>query len=85
MESDKSSECFSIGQSAQEMGFTHVPQRYQVPQSQRPSLDSPQAEVPVIDLAGLREGPTQRAAVIDKIREACSSFGFFQVNLTFLR
>lgn len=79
MESSKSSECFSIGQSAQERGFTHVPECYQVPRSQRPCWDSPQAEVPVIDLAGLRKGPTERSVVIDKIRQACSSLGFFQV------
>lgn len=72
-------ENYSTGQSAQERGLAHVPQRYQIPSSQRPSLDTPEADIPVIDLAGLRMGPTQRSAVISQICQACRRLGFFQV------
>ncbi|XP_010680487.2 2-oxoglutarate-dependent dioxygenase 21, chloroplastic [Beta vulgaris subsp. vulgaris] len=79
MESDKCSKCFSTGQSAQEEQLAHVPDCYEVPPAQRPSLNSPQAHVPLIDLAGLRIGPPQRSTVIQSIREACIRFGFFQI------
>lgn len=69
----------STGQSAQERGLAHIPECYQIPPSQRPALDTSQAAVPVIDLAGLRKGPTERSTVIDHIREACRRLGFFQV------
>ncbi|KAH9610145.1 hypothetical protein KSS87_003457 [Heliosperma pusillum] len=67
------------GQSAQERGLSHVPDCYEVPVSQRPTLDSPIANVPVIDVAGLRMGPAQRSTVINSIGKACRRFGFFQV------
>lgn len=73
------SECFSTGESAQEKGLNHVPHCYEVPPSQRSTLNSPFADVPLIDLAGLNEGPTPRSAVIHSIRQACSRLGFFQV------
>ena len=72
---ENSTECLS----AQEKGLNHVPDYYEVPPSQRPTLNSPFADVPLIDLAGLYEGPTQRSAVIHSIRQACSNLGFFQV------
>ncbi|CAO2830644.1 unnamed protein product [Amaranthus hypochondriacus] len=81
MENSNCSQCFSTGQSAQERGFAHVPESYEVPSSERPSLTSPHAEVPVIDLAGLRAGPSERSTVVESVRQACYRFGFFHVNL----
>ena len=81
MENSNCSQCFSTGQSTQERGFAHVQESYEVPPSERPSLTSPYAEVPVIDLVGLRAGPSKHSAVIESVWQACQRFGFFQVNL----
>ncbi|KAF7145600.1 hypothetical protein RHSIM_Rhsim04G0187500 [Rhododendron simsii] len=35
--------------------------------------------VPVIDLEGIHGGPAQRTKIIEKIRDACEKWGFFQV------
>ncbi|KAG5554426.1 hypothetical protein RHGRI_012080 [Rhododendron griersonianum] len=35
--------------------------------------------VPVIDLEGIHGGPAQRTEIIEKIRDACEKWGFFQV------
>ncbi|KAI4313712.1 hypothetical protein L6164_026668 [Bauhinia variegata] len=35
-------------------------------------------EIPVIDLAGF-DSPDSRPAIVDKIRTACTTFGFFQI------
>lgn len=83
MESDDCSQCFSTGQSAQERGLAHVPECYEVPVSERPSLNSPEAQIPVVDLTGLQLGPTHRPAIVESIRQACQRFGCFQVNLVF--
>ncbi|KAL2926426.1 Flavanone 3-dioxygenase 3 [Bienertia sinuspersici] len=85
MEEEKRSENYKAGQSAQEVGSTHVPLCYEVPHSQRPNLDSTFAtEVPLVDLAALRltattVGPSGRSAAIRTIRQACLSFGIFQI------
>ncbi|KAK9678843.1 hypothetical protein RND81_11G236400 [Saponaria officinalis] len=79
MEKEKQSECYSTGQSAQERGLSHVPECYQVPPSQRSSLNSPIAQVPVIDVSGLRMGPSKRSAVVNSVGRACCCLGFFQV------
>lgn len=82
MESGKYSKSFSTGQSAQEKRLAHVPECYEVPPCQRPSLNSPSAQqVPVIDLTGLRMGPTHRSVVVQSIGQACHRYGFFQVNI----
>ncbi|KAL8166440.1 hypothetical protein V2J09_007939 [Rumex salicifolius] len=71
---------FKTGQSAQERGFSHVPDCYLVDPSQRPSVNSTEIDdVPVVDLAGLRMDPAQRSLVIRAIRQACLHIGFFQV------
>ncbi|XP_021714029.1 flavanone 3-dioxygenase 3-like [Chenopodium quinoa] len=79
MEIDMCFQCFNTGQSAQEKGPTHVPKCYEVPSSERPSLSSPEAQIPVVDLAGLRMGPTHRLAVIESIGQACKRFGCYHV------
>ncbi|KAH7843888.1 hypothetical protein Vadar_021814 [Vaccinium darrowii] len=35
--------------------------------------------VPIIDFQGLDGGPAQRAKIIEKVRDACEKWGFFQV------
>ncbi|XP_057745074.1 flavanone 3-dioxygenase 3 [Arachis stenosperma] len=80
---EKSSSLFSTGNSAQEMGFTYVPQRYVVPTLQRPSLAPKDANVAVIDIAALRNNnglsAENRFRVIQEISDACRSLGFFQI------
>ncbi|KAL9245614.1 hypothetical protein vseg_019243 [Gypsophila vaccaria] len=79
MENEKQSECYSTGHSAQERGLSHVPECYEVPPSQRSSLNSPIAQIPVIDVSGLRMGSSKRSDIINSIGQACRRLGFFQV------
>ncbi|PON92444.1 Non-heme dioxygenase N-terminal domain containing protein [Trema orientale] len=52
---------------------------YKIPTSYRPSLSPEIANVPVVDLAGLKQGSEQRSLVIEAIRKASRRNGFFQV------
>ena len=70
-----------MGKTAQERGLSYVPQCYKVPTSHRPSLSPEIANVPVVDLAGLKQGSEQRLHVIEAIRNASRPNGFFQVSL----
>ncbi|XP_052187094.1 flavanone 3-dioxygenase 3 [Diospyros lotus] len=83
MESDEknNSSSFPIGETAQEKGLSHVPEAYEVPSSQRPSLEPETADVPLIDLNGLRCGGAadRRGAIVEEIGQACRRYGFFQV------
>lgn len=38
-----------------------------------------QLSIPLIDLEGIRENPSSRKETIEKVRDACSKWGFFQV------
>lgn len=78
--SNSSNSAFSTGKSAQEKGLPYVPDCYQIPPSNRPSLSPEIANVPVVDLSGLRQGSEQRSIVVEDIRNACRRFGFFQVR-----
>ncbi|KAK9291785.1 hypothetical protein L1049_019735 [Liquidambar formosana] len=75
-----SSSNYSIGQSAQERGLPLVPECYTIPPSHRASLNPDVADVPVVDLAGLRQDPAQRSVVIDNVGNACRRFGLFQIT-----
>ncbi|KAF3433203.1 hypothetical protein FNV43_RR24305 [Rhamnella rubrinervis] len=81
MEEDScnSSNAFSTGKSAQEKGLPCVPDCYQIPPSNHPSLCPEVANVPVVDLCGLRQGSEQRSIVVDDIRNSCRHLGFFQI------
>ncbi|OVA07861.1 Oxoglutarate/iron-dependent dioxygenase [Macleaya cordata] len=79
---------FTSAMSLTRMGTSQVPRRYVLPPSQRPNPNSivscslldplPSNTLPLIDLASLQD-PSMRSKVIDKIRNACKEFGFFQV------
>ncbi|KAI3432160.1 Fe2OG dioxygenase domain-containing protein [Psidium guajava] len=73
------SSTWKTGESAQEQGLEYVPDAYQVPLSDRPSLFPDTADVPLIDLGRLWKDPTRRPAVIKDIGNACRRFGFFQI------
>ena len=46
-----------IGESGQENGLPYVPECCKIPSSHRASSSPEIAKVPVVDLAGLRQGP----------------------------
>ncbi|KAF8397282.1 hypothetical protein HHK36_016195 [Tetracentron sinense] len=70
-------------QSLSDSGLPVVPDRYIKPPSQRPSLDSAsptESSIPLIDLGGLfGDDANLRASIINRISEACTDWGFFQV------
>ncbi|CAK9168778.1 unnamed protein product [Ilex paraguariensis] len=74
-----SSSSFPMGKTAQEKGWSHVPECYMIPPSHRPSLNPETANVPVIDLDGLDKDPAQRSLIIKNIGNACRTKGFFQI------
>ncbi|EEF51624.1 flavanone 3-dioxygenase 3 [Ricinus communis] len=76
---EKDSSSFTIGNTAQERSLSYVPDCYVIPPSNRPSLAPETADVPVIDLAGLRQDAVRRAQVIKQIGDACRDIGFFQI------
>ncbi|XP_047264516.1 flavanone 3-dioxygenase 3-like [Capsicum annuum] len=81
---DESSCSFPIGEreSAQEKGLSYVPKCYMMPPSQRPSLKSEFANVPVVDLADMHDGnPLKRSMIIHDIAKACRRNGFFQLSV----
>ncbi|XP_075111271.1 flavanone 3-dioxygenase 3-like isoform X2 [Nicotiana tabacum] len=77
---NESSSSFPIGETAQEKGLSYVPKCYMMPPSQRPSLKSEFANVPMVDLAGMNDdNPLQRSIIIQDIANACRRNGFFHV------
>ena len=81
MGNDESSSSFSTGKSAQERGWSHVPESSVNPTSHDPNLHPETAKVPVVDLSGFRHGSAQRSLVIQDIKKACHRMGFFQVYI----
>ncbi|KAH7537778.1 hypothetical protein FEM48_Zijuj03G0129400 [Ziziphus jujuba var. spinosa] len=84
MAEESNSSAFSMGKSAQEKGLPYVPECYKIPASQRPSLSPMTAEdIPVVDLAGLKQGPIERATVIERMGNAYDAlsmaFEFFKL------
>ncbi|PON60012.1 Isopenicillin N synthase-like [Parasponia andersonii] len=93
---DESSSSFTIGKSAQERGLSYVPECYKKPTSHGPISLPEIANVPVVDLAGLKQVSEQRSLVIEAIRmkqvseqpslvieavrKASRRNGFFQVS-----
>lgn len=76
-------------------GITRLPDRYVLPVSDRPGVGLLAAsstaaasggvgrvKLPVVDLAGLRD-PSQRAAVLATLDDACREYGFFQVCINY--
>ncbi|KAK6131830.1 hypothetical protein DH2020_034426 [Rehmannia glutinosa] len=75
---DESCSSFPIGQTAQERGFSHVPECYKVQLSDRAGLDTELADVPLINLDGICD-PARRPIIVEEIGNACRCNGFFQV------
>ncbi|KAG7972378.1 hypothetical protein I3843_07G180500 [Carya illinoinensis] len=72
MAANVSSSSFSTGKSAQERGWSYVPDCYVVPAPQRQStLHSEVAKVPVVDLAALRQGSARRPVIVN--HDICQS------------
>jgi isopenicillin N synthase-like dioxygenase len=76
-------------------GITRLPDWYVLPVSDRPGVGLIAAsstaaaaggvgrvKLPVVDLAGLRD-PSQRAAVLATLDDACREYGFFQVCINY--
>ncbi|XP_039067847.1 1-aminocyclopropane-1-carboxylate oxidase homolog 1-like [Hibiscus syriacus] len=57
--------------------FHHPPDEFQ--KNSSVSDDGIPVSIPVIDLEGLREDPGTRRKIVDKVKSASESFGFFQV------
>ncbi|GFQ01046.1 hyoscyamine 6-dioxygenase [Phtheirospermum japonicum] len=74
----KNSYSFPIGETAQERGFSHVPECYKVQTSQRALSDRKMTDVPQIDLEGMSDS-SRRSVIVDEIAVACRRIGFFQV------
>ncbi|CAI0547934.1 unnamed protein product [Linum tenue] len=71
-----------MGNTAQEQALPYVPDCYVLPSSsdRRPSADDRTADIPVIDMGGLRlQDASQRANVVRQIGNASRQLGFFQV------
>ncbi|KAK6131829.1 hypothetical protein DH2020_034425 [Rehmannia glutinosa] len=77
-ENNESSSSFPIGQTAQERGFSHVPECYKAQYSDRARLDTELADVPLINLDGICN-PSRREIIIEEIANACRCNGLFQV------
>ncbi|XP_061983890.1 1-aminocyclopropane-1-carboxylate oxidase homolog 3-like isoform X1 [Populus nigra] len=61
-------------------GITKIPKIFVHDKRSDVSSDSDQsAAVPLIDLEGIDEDRSQRAKVVEGVREACAEWGFFQV------
>ncbi|KAI4302426.1 hypothetical protein MLD38_038171 [Melastoma candidum] len=69
--------------------LSHIPERYIIHPSDRPSDiphiatfsdDAGTANIPVIDLEGLRSGDArERTEILERVAAACRDWGFFQV------
>ncbi|MED6222207.1 hypothetical protein PIB30_062133 [Stylosanthes scabra] len=61
-------------------GLTKVPPLFHHPPDKFPiASDTKNTMIPVIDLEGVAKDPMKRQQVVSRIREACETWGFFQV------
>jgi hypothetical protein len=60
-------------------GITEIPRFFIQPQEQD-DLTSLPVEIPVIDLTGVDSDAALRGVVVDKVKSATGTFGFFQVQ-----
>jgi len=60
-------------------GFTKLPDRYVLPDADRPGDGLGRVKLPVVDLARLRD-PAHRASELETLDAACRHSGFFQVS-----
>ncbi|KAM5554691.1 flavanone 3-dioxygenase 3-like [Rosa sericea] len=75
-----SSSSFTSALTLTQLGVAHVPQRYVLPPSQRPSPypNLSTIALPILDLSSLKSS-SLRPHVINNIQTACREIGFFQV------
>lgn len=68
-------------QSLSETCTDSIPERYIKPLSLRPSSEAHavDANIPIIDLAGLYGEPEAQVSTLKQISEACKEWGFFQI------
>ncbi|KAI8561019.1 hypothetical protein RHMOL_Rhmol04G0302900 [Rhododendron molle] len=65
-------------------GVTKIPRIFIHDKSQLNDISTtssvaPLFSVPIIDFGGVDQGSAQRSGIIEKVRDACEKFGFFQV------
>ncbi|MCD7453646.1 Acyl CoA oxidase [Datura stramonium] len=60
-------------------GITEVPQIFTLPPKYRPETCETHFVFPVIDLEGIYEDPIKHKEIVDKVRDASETWGFFQV------
>ncbi|MCD7453650.1 Acyl CoA oxidase [Datura stramonium] len=60
-------------------GSTEVPQMFILPPKYRPQTCETQFVFPVIDLEGVDEDPIKHKEIVEKVRDASETWGFFQV------
>lgn len=61
-------------------GITEVPRFFISPSSDRPKKNRAPVNIPVVDFRGVEEpGSARRMEVVDEIRKASESWGFFQI------
>ncbi|XP_055813676.1 1-aminocyclopropane-1-carboxylate oxidase homolog [Solanum dulcamara] len=60
-------------------GITKVPQIFILPPKYRAKTCKTQFTFPVIDLQGIDEDPIKHKEIVDKVRDASKTWGFFQV------
>ncbi|XP_002526463.2 flavanone 3-dioxygenase 3 [Ricinus communis] len=78
-EGESSLASFTSAMNLTKSGALHVPDRYVLPPSYRPTSGlSPSITLPIVDLSSIYHS-SLRSHVINEIQSACKKFGFFQV------
>ncbi|KAJ0803187.1 putative non-heme dioxygenase domain, isopenicillin N synthase [Helianthus annuus] len=60
-------------------GITEVPRIFHLPSPENLNSQQPELTLPTIDLQGINEDPIRRKEVIEQVKDALESWGFFQV------
>ncbi|XP_071705816.1 1-aminocyclopropane-1-carboxylate oxidase homolog 1-like [Rutidosis leptorrhynchoides] len=61
-------------------GITKVPRIFRLPSPEKlDSINEPKPCLPTIDMEGLNEDPIRRKQVMEKMKDALQSWGFFQI------
>ncbi|KAJ0945843.1 putative deacetoxyvindoline 4-hydroxylase [Helianthus annuus] len=60
-------------------GITEVPRIFHLPSPENLNSQQPELTLPTIDLQGINEDPTRRKEVIEQVKDALESWGFFQL------
>ncbi|KAI3804284.1 hypothetical protein L1987_25709 [Smallanthus sonchifolius] len=60
-------------------GITEVPRIFLLPSPENLNSEQPELILPTIDLQGINEDPVRRKEVVEKVKDALESWGFFQM------